>query len=91
MPYACRWKLTRRGSSRSLGASAECRLCTADPLRRLEAVLLETPASPSLYNSPHRHMPVTTHQMIIDHSCRLHMGIDDSRADETKAAFFQRL
>ena len=35
-----------------VGAGVECRLCTADPLRRRKAVLCETPASP-----PSRHHP----------------------------------
>ncbi|MBL0075932.1 MAG: AI-2E family transporter YdiK [Rhodocyclaceae bacterium] len=35
----------------SVGADAECRLSTADPLRRHEAVLRETPASPPSQNT----------------------------------------
>ena len=55
----------------SVGAGAECRLSTADPLRRRKAVLCEFPASPPL---SHGRVSLTQCQQLIYRQSTQHQG-----------------
>src|SRR5258705_5534926 len=46
---------------------------------------------PGSWESRQLRAPKTGGQMVVDHSDRLHIGIDDGRADETEAAKLQVL